>query len=53
MEVFSLLEIVGIETLAELRCVSMALGEPSVMTFGTTMMPVWYADNLDTLHMVS
>ena len=40
MEVFSLLEIVGTETLAELRCVLMVLGEPSVMNIGTTMMPV-------------
>ena len=53
MEAFTLLEIVGTETLAELRCVSMALGEPSVITFGTTMMPVLYAGNSDTLHMVS
>jgi len=52
MEVFSLSEIVGTETLAELKCVLMALGEPSVMTFGTTVMPVWYAGNLDTPHMV-
>ena len=43
---------VPLATLAELRCVSMALGEPSVMTSGITVMPVWYADNLDSLHMV-
>ena len=30
----------------------MALGVPSVMTSGTTEMPVWCADNWDTLHMV-
>ena len=30
----------------------MVLGEPSVTISGITMMPVWYADNLDTLHMV-
>jgi len=43
---------VPLVTLAELRCVLMALGEPSVMTSGITVMPVWYADNLDTLHLV-
>ena len=36
----------------ELKCVSMTLGVPSVMTIGTTKMPVWYADNWDTPHMV-
>ena len=30
----------------------MALGAPSVMTSGTTEMPVWCADNWDTPHMV-
>ena len=30
----------------------MALGAPSVMTFGTTEMLVWRADSLDTPHMV-
>ena len=34
------------------RCASMALGAPSVMTSGTTEMPVWCADNWDTPHMV-
>ena len=36
----------------EWRCVSMALGAPSVMTSGTTKMPVWCADSWDTPHMV-
>ena len=36
----------------EWRCVSMALGVPSVMTSGTTEMPVWCADSWDTPHMV-
>ena len=30
----------------------MVLGVPSVMTSGTTEMPVWCADNWDILHMV-
>ena len=30
----------------------MALGAPSVMTSGTTEMPVWCADSWDTPHMV-
>ena len=30
----------------------MAVGAPSVMTSGTTEMPVWCADSWDTLHMV-
>ena len=30
----------------------MPLGAPSVMTSGTTEMPVWYADSWDTHHMV-
>ena len=30
----------------------MVLGAPSVMTSGTTEMPVWSADNWDTPHMV-
>ena len=34
------------------RCVSTALGGPSVMTSGTTEMPVWCADSWDTPHMV-
>ena len=38
--------------MVEWRCVSMALGAPSVMISGTTEMPVWCADNWDTLHMV-
>ena len=38
--------------MVEWRCVSMALGEPSVMTSGTTEMPVWCADSWDTPHMV-
>ena len=45
----------GEVTLSDLegwRCVSMALGGPSVMTSGTTEMPVWCADSWDTPHMV-
>ena len=34
------------------RYVWMALGAPSVMTFGTTEMPVWCADTWDTPHLV-
>ena len=34
------------------RCVSTALGAPSVMASGTTEMPVWCADNWDTPLMV-
>ena len=33
-------------------CVKMVLGEPSVMTSGTTEMPVWCADNWDSRHTV-
>ena len=36
----------------EWRCVSTALGAPSVMISGTIEMPVWCADNWDTPHMV-
>ena len=41
-----------IRGLEEWRCVSMALGAPSVMTSGTIEMPVWCADSWDTPHMV-
>ena len=37
----------------EWRCVSMALGAPSVMISGTTEMPVCCADSWDTPPMVS
>ena len=36
-----------------LKCVSMVLGAPFVMTSGTTVMPVWCVASWDTLHMVS
>ena len=36
-----------------LKCVSMALGELSVMTSGTAQMPVWSVGSWGTLHMVS
>jgi len=37
----------------ELRFASMALGVLSVMTSGPALMPVWCADNWDTLPMVT
>ena len=42
----------GTVGLEEWRCVSMALGAPSVMISGTIEMPVWCADSWDTHHMV-
>ena len=45
----------GEVTLSDLegwRCVSTALGGPSVMTFGTTETQVWCADSWDTPHTV-
>ena len=45
--------VLAVTDMEGLKCVSIALGEPSVMTFGTTVMPVWCVGSWDTLHMVS
>ena len=51
MEKFDFLA-VKVNKEVEWRCVSMALGAPSVMTSGTTEMLVWCADSWDTPHTV-
>ena len=50
--VLSVTMVVTSDNMVEWRCVSTALGAPSVMTSGMTEMPVCCADRWDTLHMV-